>query len=355
MKAVEKKSDGFTKLREIDQKMTHENRYLAIFQSMGEPAFVVDSEMTILEVNRAFERYIQSLSKNILGRKCVHVLDHDGCGFCPLKEAMQKRTSFENHEVNINLKGKQRTVLLNGSYLDEFNGEVTGGIVILRDITERKQTEDQLRTLLNEKEILLREVYHRVKNNFQVVSSLINLQLDGIEDPKARNAFVDSRNRIRSMALVHEKLYQSQDLSQIDFSHYISSLVQDLIVSFGLEPQTIALKIDVQNVSMSVEQAIPCGLIVNELVSNSLKHAFPDFDKNAGEIKISLHEEEDGYVVLSVHDNGVGMPKSLDFQNTDSLGLFLVKILAVDQLQGMVELDMNSGTIFTIRFQRGSV
>ncbi|KYK29345.1 MAG: hypothetical protein AYK19_19885 [Theionarchaea archaeon DG-70-1] len=218
----------------------------------------------------------------------------------------------------------------------------------IEDITESKKAEKQIRASLKEKEVLLREIHHRVKNNMQIISSLLNLQSQYIESDQLREAFRDSRNRIRSMAIVHEKLYQSRDLASVDFREYIKSLTSSLFQSSRTDMGRITLKIEVEDVSLGSDHAIPCGLIINELISNCLKHAFPGNRK--GEITIKLRALDEKEIELVVADNGVGMPKSIDFKNTKSLGLRLVTILAEDQLNGTIRVDRTEGTEVHITF-----
>jgi PAS domain S-box-containing protein len=220
---------------------------------------------------------------------------------------------------------------------------------IIRDITDRKQAEEQIMNSLNEKEMLLREIHHRVKNNMQVISSLLWLQSGYIKDKKYLEMFRDSQNRITSMSLIHEKLYRSKDLAKIEFSEYIRDLVNGLFQSHGVKTGTIVLNINVDNFSLGIDQAVPCGLLINELITNSLKYAFPEDRK--GEINISLHLNDENMVELVVSDNGVGIPSDLDFRKTESLGLRLVTILAEDQLQGKIDLDRSRGTEFKIKFK----
>ncbi|MDZ7290528.1 MAG: PAS domain S-box protein [candidate division KSB1 bacterium] len=214
-----------------------------------------------------------------------------------------------------------------------------------RDITARKQAEERIKASLKEKELLLKEIHHRVKNNLQIISSLLNLQAGYIEDGRACEMFKESRNRVKSMALIHEKLYQSKDFAKIDFAEYIRHLTAHLFRSYGVNSHAIALQVNIDKVLLDIETAIPCGLIINELVSNSLKYAFPSGTN--GEIRIDLHSDYDGKLVLLVSDNGIGFPKSLDFRNTESLGLQLVSTLT-DQLNGSIELDRSAGTSFKI-------
>ncbi|HMK45792.1 MAG TPA: histidine kinase dimerization/phosphoacceptor domain -containing protein, partial [Methanocella sp.] len=211
------------------------------------------------------------------------------------------------------------------------------------EIKEREKAEETIKASLHEKEVLLKEIHHRVKNNLQIISSLLSLQSGtGQGGPEA---FRESQNRIKSMALIHEKLYRSENLSHVDFSEYVASLTGYLTKSYILRPN-VALQIDIQDISLDVDTAIPCGLIINELVSNTLKYAFRD--GMAGTIRVSMDRDKGGYV-LKVGDNGSGLPKGLDFRNSPSLGLQLVNTL-VDQIGGTIELEPGSGTTFVITF-----
>ena len=213
------------------------------------------------------------------------------------------------------------------------------------DVTDRNRAEDQVRRSLAEKTVLLKEIHHRVKNNMQVVYSLLNLQARGVTDATARAMFEESRNRIVSMALIHEKLYQSQDLGRIDFKQYLTSLVAGLAASY--HKQHVTLTVDMEPLTLDVNVGIPCGLIVNELVSNSLKYAFPG--ERAGTIVVGINRDREGNKVLTVADNGIGFPHTVDFRNTSSLGLQLVNVLT-GQIHGAIELVATAGTTFRITF-----
>ncbi|CAJ35311.1 sensor histidine kinase [Methanocella arvoryzae] len=221
-------------------------------------------------------------------------------------------------------------------------------MAIVRDVTERREAEEKIKASLLEKEVMLKEIHHRVKNNLQVVSSLLNIQSRYVTDPDDAELFKEGQNRVQAMALVHEKLYQSSDLARIDFSSYIDSLMKNLFYSYALGRDNIVLNTDIQPILMSVDVAVPCGLIVNELISNSLKHAFPE--GRAGEIQIRI-SEADSKVVLEIADNGVGLPANYDFHTSESLGLQLVNLL-VEQLDGSISLERHKGTKFTIAFSR---
>ena len=210
----------------------------------------------------------------------------------------------------------------------------------------RKQAEKELRIALQEKEILLREIHHRVKNNLQVISSLLYLQERYIEDERYKYIFKDTRNRIKSMALIHDRLCHSPNLSNINFAEYIKDTANTLLQSYKT-PDKIILSIDVEDIVISIESAVPCGLILNELISNSLKHAFPEGKE--GEIQLSFYRSAAGLITLMVSDNGVGFPNDFDFKDSKSLGMKLINLL-VHQINGTLELDRTGGTSFKISF-----
>ena len=213
----------------------------------------------------------------------------------------------------------------------------------------RRQAEEQLKASLAEKEALLKEIHHRVKNNLQIISSLLSLQADYLQDNQAIEIFKDSQNRIESMALIHEKLYQSKNLARIEISDYIQDLVTNLVCSYQGNSNTITFNINIEDILLSIDTAIPCGLIVNELVTNSLKHAFPS--NETGEIRIDLHLNANNKLTLIVSDNGIGFTKNYDFQNTESLGLQLVNALT-HQMEGTIELNVDGGTEIKITFAK---
>ena len=231
------------------------------------------------------------------------------------------------------------------------NVRLPSGMIINigHDITDRKRAEEQISASLKEKEVLLREIHHRTKNNMQVMISLLKIQSANIEDKQVAGMFKESRDRIKSMSLVHEKLYQSKGLADVDFKGYVKSLVNSIFSSYGANAAGITPTTETDDVSIGLETAIPCGLIINELVSNSLKYAFPGNRK--GEIRVALRSFDEDALVLEVGDNGIGMPEDLDFRNTATMGLHLVNILSEDQLHGKIELDRAGGTTFRIRFK----
>jgi PAS domain S-box-containing protein len=230
--------------------------------------------------------------------------------------------------------------------LKSEKSEVDKVIIITEDITQRKISEEKIKASLIEKEILLKEVHHRVKNNMQVISSMLNLQSNYIKDTKALSLFKDSQNRVKSMALIHEKLYQSKNFDQIDFEQYITVLINYLFRSFNVAGNQIKTQIDSEAVMLDITKAIPCGLILNELVSNSLKHAFPN--NREGNIHLEFKKVNSNFEIR-YEDDGIGLPPDFDFRNTDSLGMQIVNAL-VKQLHGDITFVVDQGTEFRLKF-----
>lgn len=235
------------------------------------------------------------------------------------------------------------------SPIRDSEGAITHFVKVAEDITERKKADEQIQASLQEKEVLLQEIHHRVKNNLQVISSLLDMQSLTLGDPVAVQALQDSRNRVRAMAFVHERLYQSEDLASVNAEDYVQSIARYLFGAHARKAAGIALNVQVDGVDLDLDTAIPCGLLINELVSNALKHAFPAEGEREGEIRVGLVAEGDGRLALSISDNGTGLPWDLDLKNSESLGLRLVDMLA-QQLGGTVELDRSAGTAFKITF-----
>ncbi len=250
--------------------------------------------------------------------------------------------------------GSMFPVELLTSVVRNDEGEPVALVGVSRDITERKRAEAQIRTSLREKEVLLKEIHHRVKNNLQIVSSLLSLQSDHVTNPEMLRLFKESQDRVRSMALIHEKIYHSVDLAAINFAEYIRDLAAHLFRSYGSISPGVKFELDAEDISIGLDKAIPCGIIVNELISNCLKYAFRDGGE--GRILVRLHLDEVRTVTLVVKDDGAGIPVGFDFRKTDSLGLQLVTMLA-EQLQGTIEMKSGAegsrafrGTEFTIAF-----
>jgi len=228
------------------------------------------------------------------------------------------------------------------------DGTVVGILGASNDITRQKEVEEAIQASLDEKVILLREVHHRVKNNLQIIISLVNLQMRQTSDPVVKQIMAETQNRVRAMSLVHEKLYRSESLSRIDFADYTRYLATQLFSFYGTDTRRVQLDMSMGKIMVDINTAVPLGLLLNELISNALKHAFPD--GREGTISISGGEEGD-LITLVVRDNGIGIPEELDWKDTTSLGMRLVTSL-IDQVDGTIALDRKSGTTFTVTMKR---
>jgi two-component sensor histidine kinase len=237
-------------------------------------------------------------------------------------------------------------IMLNGQLCHYEVRVVAGGkdeaLIIARDITQKKHEEEVRR-----RGVLLKEVHHRVKNNLQVVSGLLYLQSKRMSDRNMIEMFNESSNRIQSMSLIHQKLYQSMDAATIDFGGYVRDLVSALLRSYGTDRSAVKVVLDIDRAGLGMDAAVPCGLIINELVSNSFKHAFPGGRR--GELQVVMRRHDGDGITLVVADDGVGLPQNLDFRNAESVGLQLVVTL-VEQLRGTITLDRHTGTRFTVEF-----
>jgi PAS domain S-box-containing protein len=326
-----------------------EERFKQVAENANEWIWEVDVDGMYTYTSPIIEKVLGYRPEEVIGK--MHFYDF----FAPDARGELKDVAFGifatkasfNHFVNPNLhrNGNLVTLETSGAPILDKQGRLTGYRGVGTDITERKRSEDQIRASLAEKDVLLKEIHHRVKNNLQIISSLLSLQLDNINSENPAITFKESQDRIRSMALIHEKLYRSKDISHIDFAEYVHSLTAYLSHSY-VTGRGITFAIDIEGISLCIDTAIPCGLIINELVTNSLKYAFRN--SGTGEICIGL-TWSDGRYVLTVSDNGVGLPPGLDFRNTTSLGLQLVNTL-VYQLEGTIELDSSRGTAFKIVF-----
>ncbi|MEN6572922.1 PAS domain S-box protein [Methanobacterium aggregans] len=323
------------------------NYYKAIFENRGAATIIVEEDDRISLVNSAFEKLCgysrdevecKMTWQQFVSDKDIDLMEEYRRLRLADQGSVPKSYEFELVDRDNHVKNIFLTVsVVPGTSKSLFS---------LMNITKLKDTENELKNSIKEKDLLLKEVHHRVKNNMQIISSLLNLQSNYLQDDKIRTLFQESQNRIRSMAMVHEKLYKSESMSKIDFKQYMSDLVDSLSYNHRINPDNIKKKME--PVLFDVETAIPCGLIINELVTNTFKHAFPD--EKMGEITVELYKDNDT-VFLKVADNGIGFPEDIDFKNTKSLGLKLVNSLVM-QLDGKIELDRTKGTVFTVSFPK---
>jgi len=256
--------------------------------------------------------------------------------------------NFSREQTYVRKDGELLSANVTVSLVRDSNDNPNYFVAVFEDITERKEYERQLEESIKEKEVLLKEVHHRVKNNMQVISSILNLQSSYIEDETALAILRESQDRIKSMSFVHESLYQSKTLSEVNFSEYVQNIARNLFHSYGRPEGGLSLDFDLEEVFLNLDTSIPCGLIINEVVSNSLKYAFQGREK--GVIRIEFSKLADGKLKLIVSDNGIGLPDNFDIENAESLGLQLVTTL-VTQVSGELKIDTSNGTEFNIVFK----
>lgn len=259
-----------------------------------------------------------------------------------------KIKNFSREQTYVRKDGELLNANVTVSLVRDANDNPNYFVAVFEDITERKEYERQLEESIKEKEVLLKEVHHRVKNNMQVISSILNLQSSYIDDETALGILRESQDRIKSMSFVHESLYQSNTLSEVNFAEYIQNITRNLFHSYGRPEGGISLVFELEEVYLNLDTSIPCGLIINEVVSNSLKYAFKG--RRTGEIKIEFSKLEDGRLKLIVGDNGIGLPSNFDIENAESLGLQLVTTL-ITQITGDLNIRTEDGTQFNIVFK----
>ncbi len=332
---------------------TYNENILNSLNDMGDTLVILDLTGVIRNVNKATCSRLGYTSEELVGRPVSLITGNEERLFTPdgLAE-LAASGSISNYEMSYKAKsGATVPMLFSGSVMTGEDGKRREIVGIARDITEHIKAEEMTKNML-----LIKEIHHRIKNNLQVISSLLYLQSGYVQDEKTKEMFRESQNRVRSMALLHEKLYQSRTPAGIAFAEYIKDLTRNLFMSYGEQAAAVSLSVEIGEVTLGMDTAVPCGLIVNELVSNALKHAFSP--TRSGEISIVMapapspqgHIGSEKWYTLVVSDDGRGFPEGLDFRATDSLGLKLVCTLT-DQLKGTIALENGGGTRFTIRFR----
>jgi PAS domain S-box-containing protein len=325
-----------------------ELRFRTIIETARDVIFMKDRDLRYTLVNPAMAALFGVPAADLIGRTDAELFGREEAADIAADDRRVLAGEIVREERSRSIRGKTYIFSITKVPMRNETGEITGICGIAHDMTERKQMEEALRLSLQEGEVLLKEIHHRVKNNMQIISSILNLQARSVKDPAALECLRGSQSRIRSMALVHEKLYRSSGFSRIDFGEYVRSLASAVFQSCRTDSNQVRLDFKAEEVFLDINTAIPCGLVANEIIVNALKHAFPG--GRSGVVKIRLRPLGKGEYRFVISDNGVGFPKDLDFRNTESLGMQLV-ILLVGQLDGTINLKRKGGTTFDIVFK----
>ncbi|KAA0593264.1 PAS domain S-box-containing protein [Azospirillum lipoferum] len=328
-----------------------EERFRLVVESAPNAMVMVNSRGMIEMINTQTERVFGYTRRELLGQPVEILVPTRLAGHHPGMRAQffanpQSRPMGAGRDLyGLRKDGSEFPVEIGLNPIETEEGTMVLSAIV--DISDRKQKEEKIQQALKEKDILLAEIHHRVKNNLQIIGSLLDLQSSRIMDRQVLDMLRDSQSRIRSMALIHQTLYQSKDFARVDFANFLDALAPTLIASYGVDPARITLSLDTVGVQLPINTAIPCGLIMNELISNALKHAFPD--DRRGVITIRLSRDTPSEVSLRVSDDGVGLPPALDPAKTETLGLQLVNLLT-QQLSGALTIQPGHPTSFLLRF-----
>lgn len=334
-----------------------------IFQSSPDGMVYVDMDGAIIRMNTALQKMLKTPRTLLFGKTLNSLLSLPGIDFDDLKERTLRRASYETDLELMVRGGKVISVIITSRLMRDNQNKPIGIIINIKDITDRIKTQNKIRDLnselqkiilqlenqLQEKEVMMKEIHHRVKNNLQVIYSLIQLQIRYLSNQDVINYLNDTANRVRTMGLIHELLYNSENLSKINFTRFIQDLSMHLLNLYQSNDRRTKLNLERSSRELPLDQAIPCGLILNEAMTNSLKYAFPNGRK--GSISVTLNQD-DTECVFSISDDGIGIAPDIDINNSASLGLKLIKSLTM-QLNGNLSVVRNNGTSFTIRFPKG--
>jgi PAS domain S-box-containing protein len=333
-----------------------EERFRSIFSNISNVAVQgYNKDRKVFYWNKASEQIYQYSKEEALNKKLEDLIipsemkEHLVTSIANLYE---KNIPIQNGELTLIRKDRSLVPVYSSHVMIEKSDGEKEMFCVDIDISEQKIAEEKIKKSLKEKEVLLKEVHHRVKNNMQIVMSLLNLQANTIEDERIRKALAESSNRIRAMGLIHEVLYQSENLSSIDPEEYIGKLIQSTTRAYGSIDKKIKHKLNIEKVELSLDETIPLALIINELLTNTYKYAFPN--RNKGNIDIILKSKKDNIIILKYFDNGIGMASNIIPRELNSLGLKLVYDLAEGQLKGSVKVSRRKGTRYRIEFTKRS-
>jgi PAS domain S-box-containing protein len=324
-----------------------EKKYRNLVESIAEGLVIVDENENFLFSNKAALDIYGYSEDEILTMNVRDLVSEKTFKKVQKETAKRMNGKSSKYEIAIIRKnGDQRLTSISASPLFKYD-KFIGSFELFIDITDIRKAEEELRASLREKEVMLQEIYHRVKNNMQIISSMLKLQSAHVTDETSLNLFKNCQNRVRSMSLVHEKLYRSKDLSRTNFEDYINSLMRNLFISYGISDKRIRYHVEAKDIFLNISTAIPCGLIINELISNSIKFAFPDDKK--GHIIIKLNKDKKDKFTLIIRNDGIDFPEEIDLENASSFGMQLVNILT-QQLHAESEIVRKGGTTFKFIF-----
>ncbi len=326
-------------------------KYRRIVDTANEGVLAIDENHRISFVNARMTEMLGYQGEKMTGREVESFFFPEDLPDHQYRMQNRRRGISEHYERRWRRKdGEAVWTIVSATPIFDSDRRFRGSFAMLADITERKRAEEKLRAMLREKEILLKEIHHRVKNNMQLIVSLLNMQSKNIENEELLRYFNECKNRIWAMSLIHQKLYQSENFSGIDLPEYIKTLAAELRRVYRQTIPEVDFSMDAEEITISIENAIPCSLIANEIMTNSLKHAFPPGWNGKAELRVSIHESRDGIVDLILKDNGIGILPEIEPGATDTLGLTLIDILS-RQIGGRCAIDRENGTKYTITFK----
>jgi PAS domain S-box-containing protein len=338
VETIEHKEKRLSMENELNQS---EERFRLIAENSTDLIAIVNSSNKFTYLSPSFKKILGYDKDALIGKEPLSII------YPPDMLKLREEKVTAKFQIRVYNSGKNLVWMEGTSYVINTKGE-NFFVGIGRDITERKLSEKIISDSLKEKETLLKEIHHRVKNNLQIISSLLKLQSNFVHDKKDKSILIDSQNRIKTMALIHQSLYKSDSLSKIDFNEYLKNLTANLIQINREKAHSLKLHLDAENIFFNIETAIPCGLLINELFTNCVKHAFPNGE--SGYIKISMTEEEENNYTLTIKDNGIGLPAGFNIEEAPTMGAQLISTL-IQQIDGNLNILNHDGSTFVIKFK----